>query len=171
MIPYRDFKIITTACLVACALLTAGACEDMTATDTFEIEIGGEAFHLEIAADQVSRYTGLGGREFIDANAGMIFVYPKAAIWYSVMRDCIIPIDIMFLDSSGSVTATHTMQPERPRAEGESNIDYERRLNRYYSKSSSGYAIELRAGTIDRLGIKLNGHVTLNTRGLENALN
>lgn len=169
MIPYRELKTIATACLVACTLLTAGACEDVIATDTFEVEISGETFHLEVAADRVTRYTGLGGRESIAANGGMIFVFPKASIRYFIMRDCVIPIDIMFLDSAGSVTATYTMQPERPRAEGESNTEYERRLNRYYSKSVSQYVIELRAGTIDRLGIKPTDRVTLDTQGLEHA--
>lgn len=167
MIRYCELETIAAACLVACALLTAGACEDVIATDTFEVEIGGETFRLEVAADRVTRYAGLGGRESIEANGGMIFVFPETAIRYFVMRDCIIPIDIMFLDGAGTVTATYTMQPERPRAEGESNTEYERRLKRYYSKSDSRYVIELHAGTINRLGIEHADRVTLNTQGLE----
>lgn len=34
-------------------------------TDTFNIEIGGETFRLEFAADNVTRYTGPAGRESI----------------------------------------------------------------------------------------------------------
>lgn len=157
------------ACLMACALLTAGACGDVIPPSVVEVEIGGETFRLEVAADSVTRYTGLGGRESIDANGGMIFVFPDAAPRYFVMRDCIIPIDILFLDSGGWITAAYTMQPEEPRAEGESDSEYEQRLNRYYSQSRSRYVIELRAGTIDRLGIKSTDRVMLDVQALRHA--
>ena len=110
MSPYREIKTVATACLVACALLTASACRDVSAIDTLEIEIGGETFRLEVAADNATRYKGLAGRNSIDANGGMIFVFPKAAIRYFIMRDCVIPIDIMFLDDAGLVTATYTVR-------------------------------------------------------------
>ena len=100
---------------------------------------------------------------------GMIFVFPKAAIRYFIMRDCVIPIDIMFLDDAGLVTATYTMQPERPRAAGETDKAYEQRLHRYSSRSDSRYVIELRAGTIDRLGIKRTDRVTLSTQKMASA--
>lgn len=169
MILHRELKTIANACLAACALLTAGACEDVISIDTLEVEIGGETFRLEVAADQHARYAGLGGRESIEANGGMLFIFPRAAIRYFVMRDCIIPLDIMFLDGAGSVTATYTMRPEPPRGEGESSTEYERRLHRYYSKSDARYVIELRAGTIDRLGIKPRDRVTLDIEGFEHA--
>ena len=142
-------------------------------TGTFNIEIGGETFRLEFAADNVTRHTGLAGRKSIDANGGMIFVFPTAAIRYFIMRDYVIPIDIMFLDDAGLVTATYTTRPERQRAAGKTEKAYEQRLHRYYSKSGSQYLIELRAGTIDRLGIKRTDHAMLSTqrivRGFEKA--
>ena len=100
--------------------------------------------------------------------------YARPANRYFIMRDYVIPIDIMFLDDAGLVTATYTTRPERQRAAGKTEKAYEQRLHRYYSKSGSQYLIELRAGTIDRLGIKRTDHVMLSTqrigRGFEKAV-
>ena len=156
--------------VVVCALLVAGAFEMTVASVYYELEIDGERFFLEVAADESTRSLGLSGRESIDANGGMIFVFPKAKVRGFYMRDCVIPIDIVFLGSAGVVTATHTMVPEKPRGHAESDTAYERRLKRYSSLSRSQYAIELRAGTIDRLGIKQGDRFRLDTRWLQNTL-
>ena len=157
--------------LAAFAILLAGAVQAIAATDRYELQLGDEAFLLEIAADRRTQYYGLGGRESIDRNGGMIFVFANAKARSFVMRDCLIPIDILFLDSSGLITATYTMHPEAPRAYYESEIAYTQRLRRYHSLGSTQYAIELRAGTMDRLGLQQGDRVKLDTYRLQRALN
>lgn len=167
---FRVVRFNAAACLAAGVLVTAAACKDFIASDDYEVQIGGETFLLEVAADGHSRYQGLSGREFIAPNGGMIFVYPYAAVRYFVMRDCLVAIDIMFIDGAGSIINTYTMSPDKPRADDESKSAYERRLTRYYSEAPSQYVIELRAGTIDRLGLERGGLVPLDTRWLQNTL-
>jgi len=71
-----------------------------------------------------------------------------------VMRDCPIPIDIVYVDSGGRVIAAHAMVPEEPQREGESDGDYEERLKRYSSRYACDIVIELQGGMIERLGLE-----------------
>lgn len=136
----------------------------------YDIQLAGETFHLEVAADELKRAQGLGGRTSIDPDGGMIFVFPRASVRWFHMRDCVIPIDILFLDSGGIVTKTYTMQPEPPRMLGEPEWSYTQRLRRYYSGGRSQYVIELREGTIDRLGLRQGDRIVLDQGRLLRAL-
>lgn len=163
-------RLYATACIAACALLITGVLETTAATEFYELQIGSERFLLELAADEETRSLGLGGRESIDANGGMIFVFSRPAVRSFFMRDCVIPIDIAFLDGAGRITATYTMTPEAPQAESETDFAYEQRLKRYSSRYRAKYAVELRAGTIERLGLRPADRLALDTRILQYAL-
>jgi hypothetical protein len=152
------------------ASIMTAALRTTAASEHYDLHIGGELFVLEVAADDETRSLGLSGRESIATNGGMIFVFPKAKVRTFFMRDCVIPIDIVFLDHVGVITATYRMVPEEPRGDSESDAGYERRLKRYSSQSRSQYAIELRAGTIDRLGLKYGDRLMLDTQRLQHAL-
>ena len=82
--------------------------------------IGGEALHARSRARAGDQFRGLGGRTHIDPHGGMLFVFPFRTPTAFVMRDCPVPIDVAFLDSSGRVIAVHEMTPEPPRRAGES---------------------------------------------------
>ena len=109
----------------------------------------------------------LGGREFIEPDGGMIFVFPRARVLQFVMRDCLVPIDIIFLDPAGRVIATHQMAVEEPRRENESEIAYESRLNRYSSRYTAQFAIELAGGTLDSLAVQTGQRVGIDTEALK----
>ncbi|MEL7462730.1 MAG: DUF192 domain-containing protein [Pseudomonadota bacterium] len=79
----------------------ASACpEDEIAFSTPD---GDAVFSAEIADDEESRARGLMFRESMDADHGMLFVYPKAdrvAFW---MKNTPLPLDIIFLNRQGVV--------------------------------------------------------------------
>ena len=108
------------------------------------LQIDGRHFRLELAADPDSRYQGLSGRANIPDDQGMLFVFPHARKRQFVMRDCLVPIDIIFLDPAGRVLAMHEMQVE-PKGTPESQ------LRRYGSRYPAQFAIELAGGTLDEL--------------------
>jgi len=118
------------------------------------VTIAGRVFKLEPALDDATRTRGLGGRTEIAEDGGMLFVFPDIARRDFVMRDCPIPIDIIYLDGAGRVLTTHAMVPEEPRRPGESDYDYEMRLKRYPSRFPTGLVVELRGGMIKQLGLK-----------------
>lgn len=93
-------------------------------------------------------------RTSIDPHGGMLFVFEdelERSFW---MANCPIDMDILFLDSSGRITAMHAMKAEKPRGENESQAAYEFRLRSYESRKPAQFAIELKAGSLKRLNIR-----------------
>ncbi len=131
------------------------------------IMLAGRAFTLEVAADEPTRARGLGGRESIPADGGMLFIFPDAVVRSFWMRDCLVDIDIMFLDPRGRITAVHRMTPEPPRRDDETEAAYLRRLRNYASVYPAQFAIELRAGSLDALGLRVDQKVELDLTRLK----
>ncbi|MHC4990514.1 MAG: DUF192 domain-containing protein [Planctomycetota bacterium] len=125
------------------------------------IAIGGETFKLELAVDAAQRQKGLMGRRSLDRHGGMIFVFPDLRMRSFWMYDCLIDIDLLYLDEKGTVLAMHRMRAEAPRGKGESVWDYETRLRRYTSRRPARFAIELQTGSIDRLGLEIGQRLKL----------
>jgi uncharacterized protein len=63
----------------------------------------GHSFSLEVAADDRSRQKGYMGRERVGAREGMIFVFDVDAAHSFWMKDCKIPLDMVWLDVDGRV--------------------------------------------------------------------
>jgi uncharacterized membrane protein (UPF0127 family) len=133
-----------------------------------KLTIAGEVFQLEIAADEAAREKGLMHRERIDDHGGMLFIYPEPqselGFW---MKNCPIDIDILYVDHAGRVVSTYRMQEAPARRPGESESDYDDRLPRYPSKRPAQFAIELKAGTIERLKIKPGHEIEMDVTRLE----
>ncbi len=153
-----------------CSAAVAGGCETLTETGNGPletIEIGGERFTVEVAADDASRRRGFMGREVIPSDGGMLFIFPNAALRSFWMANCLVDIDIAFLDGQGRVTATHTMKVEAPRGDGESELAYHSRLRGYSSVYLAQFAIEVSAGTLSSLGVKVDDRIDLDLRRLK----
>ena len=130
------------------------------------LPLGGETFSLELALDQGARFRGLSGRGVIPRRGGMLFVLPRPEAFTMVMRDCPAPIDVAFLDSSGSVVRIHEMRPEPPRVTGETPFEYESRLRRYGSGVPVQFAIEVGGGRLREVGLKVGDRIPLDTGSL-----
>ena len=135
-------------------LMTSGCGRDLPNDGKFEtVQLDGRTFRLQVSMGNDSRTLGLGGRSALEADKGMLFVFPDAARRGFWMYDCLMDIDIAFIDPLGHVTAIHTMPLEPPRGETESIIEYEARLPKYRSGFPAQYAIELQPGMFSELGI------------------
>ena len=130
------------------------------------IQVGDRWFVLEVVDDPMSRQLGLGGRESIPEDGGMLFVFPDAALRSFVMRDCPIPIDILFLSPTGTITAMHAMTPEPPQGQNESDFAYEQRLEKYGSRAAAMFAIELKGGTLEALELSVGDKIDFDHNGL-----
>lgn len=161
-------KRILLALFMALALPVMAGCDEEQDDSLARVRINGVAFEMEIAADDASRMRGLGGREEIDEFGGMIFVFPSASIIQFVMRDCLIPIDVAFLDASGRVVSMHEMQPEPPRHPGESAMAYERRLKNYPSRFPAQFAVETAGGRLRAVGLEVGQRVEFDLERLKN---
>ena len=164
--PQLAAAAVTTLALLSC--LASSGCSPAPSGPAVErIEINGETFNFEIAADDPSRIRGLGGRTSLAPDEGMLFIFPDAQIRSFWMYDCVIPIDIAYLDPLGTVTAVYTMPFEPPRGENETEAEYTARLPRYPSRFPAQFVLEFPAGTIERIGLAPMSRVDLDTRRLK----
>jgi uncharacterized membrane protein (UPF0127 family) len=131
-----------------------------------EIEIKGERFLLEMALDEGNRQIGLSRRAALPPGKGMIFVHPRPEVLRYWMWECLIDLDMIYLDREGRVTATHRMKKEPPRRPNESVTAYTQRLRRYSSVRPAVFAIELPAGSLDRLDLREGEVIGFDHEGL-----
>lgn len=147
------------ACLLAALSLAAG-CEgvpraslernDLAKLKTVPIEIVGKATYTAWIADE-PRTQQLGLMNVTEADLpvdrAMIFVFPYDRYQSFWMRNTIIPLDIAYIRSDGTIVKTHTMEP----------------LNEmgYSSVEPARFALEVRAGQFAEKGIQAGDHVKI----------
>ncbi len=134
---------------------------------TEKVVIGAETFKLQIAADPKTRTRGLMERTKINDHGGMLFVFRNSMRRSFWMKNCLVDIDLVFLDRRGRIVALHKMKVQPPRRKSESEGSYHRRLKSYPSRSRSQFAIELKAGSIDRLKLKRGKSIELDFKKLK----
>lgn len=96
---------------------------------------------IEIAETRATRAKGLMGREEMDDNVGMLFVYQRAGAKVFWMRNTPLSLDIIFVSEDGAVLniAGRTL----PFSD-----------NKYRSKGPAKYVVEVLSGFCDRYEIR-----------------
>ena len=64
---------------------------------------GDNCFSVELARTEVEREKGLMKRAQLDKDKGMLFIFDKEGIYPFWMKDTLIPLDIIWIDSNGKV--------------------------------------------------------------------
>jgi uncharacterized protein len=155
------FKLI--ALLVA---LTLGACKkdpppidrslDTTpprpATTKKKILVDTASIYVEIADDEMKREQGLMFRKSMPENEGMLFVFDSPAPRSFWMKNCLMPIDVAYIDAQGKIVNIVQM-PVSP--SGVSDND----LPTYPSTAPAKYALETAKDWFQKRGIKSGASV------------
>ncbi len=117
--------------------------EENNIKDTLDFEIKGQSVSLEIADTVEERRVGLMNRAYLEENAGMLFVYTdsqKRSFW---MKNCDIPLDIIFLNSEKQVINIIKNAP----------ICKIEDCPLYPSAEPAMYVIEMNGGWADKYGL------------------
>lgn len=127
------------------ALLALAGCDHGSTTApsglaTTRMQIGTKSFTLEIADTDTNRQYGLMRRDSMPEDYGMIFVFPEESPRGFWMKNCRIPLDIIYLNAAGRVVSVKQMKA------------YD--LSSVPSDGPAQYAIELNKGAADAAGAK-----------------
>ncbi len=142
-------------------LIISLLCSSNSLAESLTTTISGKPFYLELAYTTQQRNTGLMYRKSIAENGGMLFIYPNASMRWYIMKNCLVDIDLIYLDERGIIVAFHQMIVERAIAPDESDTDYTRRLKHYSSEVPAQYVIELKAGQIQALKLSVGDPIPL----------
>ncbi|MDQ5949040.1 MAG: uncharacterized protein QG589_166 [Patescibacteria group bacterium] len=110
--------------------------------------MGSKQFSVEVAHTDELRTFGLGGRTGLPANGGMLFIFDVPGDYGFWMKDMRIPIDMIWIDDVHHVTHT------------ESNVLPSTYPTIFHSPKSSRYVLEVNAGEVGRLGVKVGDFIT-----------
>jgi len=108
---------------------------------------GPHRFMVELAETPGQMEQGLMFRHSLAPDAGMLFDFGSPTNVTMWMKNTLIPLDMLFLDSSGRIIDIHERAVPRS-------------LETIAAKAPSRYVIELNGGTVERLGIKPGDRAT-----------
>jgi len=118
--------------------------------DHGKVIIGDIKIKVEVADDPVEMQAGLSGRESLDENHGMLFVFAEPgqpAFW---MKDMKFPIDIIWIQNDRVVD----LAPNLPVVAAEF-------LSTYAPKEPANYVLEVNAGFVEEHGVKVGDRVDI----------
>lgn len=134
-------RIPFIAALLCCISLLASAC----AGDARWVELGGERYRVEVAADDATRARGLMFRDVLEEGHGMLFIHDREQRQAYWMKNTRIPLDILYFDASLRLVSQQRDVP--PCSAGD-------RCPPYPSGVPALYVLELNAGEARRLGVE-----------------
>lgn len=139
------FKQVLTAIFLAMALC---GCNLTKTEKTMKVTINNNKYTLEVARTEGEKTKGLGGRNTLDKNGGMIFLYDKTNYLNFWMKDTLVPLQIIFVDGC-KIVDIQEMAVEKDPAKPQKN---------YMSRAKADRAIELNKNSVPEnvVGQKIN---------------
>lgn len=154
--PIRRRRLVRAALSATVALATLGALGVAArATPGYaqaEVRIHGHVFRVDVADTNELQTLGLGGREHLGPQDGMLFVYAdrgKRTFWMRGMR---IPIDMIWLDNHRVVHIEHDVPPPAPGTPLAA-------LPTYAPEAPANLVLELAAGRAKAVGLHVGDQV------------
>ena len=118
------------------------------------VRLAGQRYSVELATSEEARVRGLMFVESMPKDHGMLFVYDDAAPRSFWMKNCRIPLDILFFDGDARFVSAHYRVPT---CQGQTCPNYP-------SEGPARYVLELNAGVGEALGLKPGAELTLPAR-------
>ena len=135
------------AVTLSLGLLAGAGCDRNKET---YVTINGRRWHVELATTPERRFLGMSGRQDVPDGTGMLFIFRDSQPRAFVMRGCLVPLDIAFIDEGLRIVAIHTMAVEEDRAG----------RKKYRSGRPAKYALEVAAGALAQARVNVGDAVT-----------
>lgn len=110
------------------------------------VEIGGRTLKVELAKTDSQRIKGLSNRNYLALDSGMIFIFPRSDIWPFWMKDTLIPLDIIWINASTSLSTGKIVDMTTLQPQNNTNIP------EYSPKEKANYVLELNANSEFKVG-------------------
>lgn len=115
--------------------------------------INDKVFKLDVAKTPEELAKGLSGREILDQDQGMLFVFEEPSIRTFWMKDMNFALDMIWVNDGKIIYISKNVQPPE-----EGTPDY--KLSRYSSKKEVDYVLEINAGLSDALGFEVGDEIS-----------
>ena len=106
-------------------------------------------FDVEISSTQEELSKGLMFRESLDKNSGMFFIFPEEGIYNFWMKNTLIPLDIIWINSNKEIVFIKKNAPPC----------LEEICETFSSDEKALYVLELNAKTADKINLNLEEKV------------
>ncbi len=106
------------------------------------VKIAGQEIRVELARTPEAQQQGLSGRESLEDNTGMLFVFENPGIYYFWMKDMKFPIDMIWINEEQKVV--HIKKNAKPESFPES----------FGNDENAKYVLEIPAGFSDTNNLK-----------------
>jgi len=113
------------------------------------VKLGGQSVRVDLALSKEAQEKGLAGKDSLDENEGMLFVFSYPATRYFWMKDMNFPIDIIWL-----VPSEGGEEKEAKVIYIKKNASPETPLLTFGPDSPSKYVLEVAAGFLDKNNLK-----------------
>lgn len=118
------------------------------------LQINGNILKAEVADTDNKRNKGLGGREKLASDEGMLFIFEREGYYPFWMKGLKFPLDFIWIKGDKVVDILPNVPPP---ASGQKDSD----LPIYQSKVPIDKVLEVNSGTSDRLHIKLGDMIKI----------
>lgn len=144
MIGKKGFFIFFMA--LAALLFPCAVTENQASAICFDTQPEESCVYVEIADTYQKRQTGLMGRERLDEDSGMLFVFPDEGFHSFWMKNTLIPLDIIWINSSGHIVYIKEAAP----CVKDPCIGYR-------PEKKANYVLEVEMGYAKRKGLMVGG--------------
>lgn len=115
-----------------------------------EICFKDKCFQVELAQTQAQRDRGLMSRKFLDKDKGMLFIFEKEGVYSFWMKDTLIPLDIIWINSNKEVVFI------KENAEPCKSLICPQIIPARLAE----YVLELNAGSVKEIGLRVGDVLT-----------
>lgn len=118
------------------------------------VNINNSKINIEIADTQDKRTKGLGGRDSLATDSGMLFIFPKADKYSFWMKGLKFPLDIIWINGDRIVDTLINVKPPESGQKDET-------LSVFQPVSPVDKVLEVNAGMVDKLQVRVGDKIVV----------